>query len=88
MFSTECAHFLFEGQHAERWSFDIEILFIAREAGLKIIEVPINWNDVPGSKVNLFLDAMGMFHDLFVFKVRPAQVTPETFEEFAAEFSK
>jgi dolichyl-phosphate beta-glucosyltransferase len=88
MFAAECAHFLFERQQAERWSFDIEILFIARKAGLKIAEVPINWNDVPGSKVNLFLDAMGMFRDIFAFKVRHAQVTSETFEEFYAEFSK
>ena len=88
MFTAECAHFLFERQKAERWSFDIEILFIARKAGLQIAEVPINWNDVPGSKVNLFLDAMGMFGDIFTFKAHHAQVTPETFEGFYAEFSK
>ncbi len=88
MFTAECAHFIFERQQAERWSFDIEILFIARKAGLKIIEVPINWNDIPGSKVNLFLDAIGMFRDIFAFKIRHAQVTPEAFEEFYAEFSK
>lgn len=88
MFTAECAHFLFERQQAERWSFDIEILFMARKAGLKITEVPINWNDVPGSKVNPFLDSIGMFRDIFAFKVRHAQVTPETFEEFTAEFLK
>lgn len=88
MFTAECAHFLFERQQAERWSFDIEILFIARKAGLKIAEVSINWNDVPGSKVNLFLDAMGMFRDIFAFKHRHTYVSPEIFEEFTAEFSK
>ncbi len=88
LFTTECAHFLFERQQAERWSFDIEILFIARKAGLKTIEVPINWNDVPGSKVNLVLDAMGMFRDIFTFKRRHVQVSSETFEEFRDELSR
>jgi dolichyl-phosphate beta-glucosyltransferase len=88
MFKAECAHFLFERQQAEKWSFDIEILFIARKAGLKIIEVPINCNDVPGSKLNLFMDAIGMFCDMFTFKRRHAHVSPETFEEFFADFSK
>lgn len=88
MFTAECAFFLFEKQRAERWSFDIEILLIARKAGLKIVEVPINWNDVPGSKVNLFLDAIGMFCDIFTFKHRHMQVSPEIFEEFTTKFSK
>jgi len=88
MFRVESAFFLFERQQAERWSFDIEILFIARKAGLKIIEVPINWNDVPGSKVNLFLDAIGMFCDIFTFKRHHAHVSPEIFKEYAAKFSK
>jgi dolichyl-phosphate beta-glucosyltransferase len=88
MFTAECAHFLFERQRAERWSFDIEILFMARKAGLKITEVPINWNDVPGSKVNPFIDSIGMFRDIFAFKVRHDHVTPENFEKFTAEFLK
>lgn len=88
MFTAKCAYFLFERQQAERWSFDIEILFIARKAELEIIEVPINWNDVPGSKVNLLLDAIGMFCDIFTFKRRHVNVSPETFEEFTTKFSK
>ncbi len=88
MFTAECTFFLFERQQAERWSFDIEILFLARKAGIKVVEVPINWNDVPGSKLNLFIDAIGMFCDIFTFKRHHAQVSPETFKEFTAEFLK
>jgi dolichyl-phosphate beta-glucosyltransferase len=86
MFTAESAFFLFERQQSERWSFDIEILFIARKAGLIIVEEPINWNDVPGSKLNLFLDGICMFFDIFTFKRHHADISPENFEEFASKF--
>jgi dolichyl-phosphate beta-glucosyltransferase len=72
--------FLFKHQRSDRFSFDVEILFLARKAHLKIAEVAINWTNVPGSKVNLVTDALSMFRDIFRFRVMHRGVSPESFE--------
>jgi dolichyl-phosphate beta-glucosyltransferase len=80
MFSRKSAMFLFKHQRSDRFSFDVEILFLARKAHLKITEVAINWTNVPGSKVNLVTDALSMFRDIFRFRVMHRGVSPESFE--------
>ena len=39
-------------QQLERFGFDVEVLFIARRLGYSVIEVPVRWNDVAGTKVS------------------------------------
>lgn len=68
LFTSAAAMKVFERQTAERFSFDVELLFIARRLGLRISEVPINWENVPGSKVNLLLDSLDMLKDLIRFR--------------------
>lgn len=85
IFTAAAARFLFERQQSDGFSFDVEILFLARKAGLKIAEVPINWQNVPGSKVSLILDAMRMFRDVMIFKVRHRDVKPKDFTEHSSK---
>jgi glycosyltransferase involved in cell wall biosynthesis len=40
-------------QQIEGFGFDVEILFIAKKHGLQIVEVPVRWNNVEGTKVSL-----------------------------------
>lgn len=61
---------LFQKQTSEGFSFDVELLFLARKAGCTIVEVPINWTNVPGSKVNLGRDSLLMLKDIFIFRFR------------------
>jgi dolichyl-phosphate beta-glucosyltransferase len=82
MFSRESAMFLFKHQRSDRFSFDVEILFLARKANLKIAEVAINWTNVAGSKVNLVTDALSMFRDIFRFRVMHRGITPHSFAAF------
>lgn len=56
---------VFEMQSIERFGFDPEALFIAKKIGLRLLEVPVIWNDVEGSKVNYLTDSPKMFLDLF-----------------------
>lgn len=77
LFSEEAAEFLFSRQRSERFSFDVEILYIARKAGLSIAEVPVNWKNVPNSKVNLVIDSARMLFDIFRFMVWHKGVTPK-----------
>lgn len=71
---TQCGFKLFRGNVARklfryslinRFSFDVEILFLAQKAGYLINEVPIRWFNSPASKVNIFRDSIKMFIDLF-----------------------
>lgn len=64
MFRREVATAIFSRQKTVGFAFDVEILFIARRLSLSIIEVPVNWNAQPGSKVNLVTDSLRMLWDI------------------------
>ncbi len=54
LFETRVAREVFQRQRIERFGFDVEALFIARQLGYSAIEVPVRWNDVAGTKVTPF----------------------------------
>ncbi len=82
LFRAPAARFLFSRQRSTEFGFDVEILYIARKAHLKIVEVPVNWTNVPDSKVNLVVDSMKMFRDLFRFIMWHRNVDRSTYEGF------
>ncbi|MFW6220621.1 MAG: dolichyl-phosphate beta-glucosyltransferase [Nanoarchaeota archaeon] len=68
LFKRNVARKIFKLQTRYRFSFDVEILFIAKKKGFKIKEIPVKWIDKKGSKVNLLKDSTKMFIDLFKIK--------------------
>jgi dolichyl-phosphate beta-glucosyltransferase len=56
---------IFRQQTLMGWSFDIEILYLARRKKMLIKEVPIQWYFDAGSKVNAVKDALHMISDIF-----------------------
>ena len=46
--------------HEKRFAFDVELLVALTEAGATVIEYPIDWFDVPGSKVHFLRDTVHM----------------------------
>ena len=66
LFSARAAQLLFPLQQLDGFGFDVEILFLARRAGLVIREIPITWVYGRGSKVNVtsgaraFLDLLAI----------------------------
>ncbi len=46
------------------FSFDVEMLWIAKLQGYRVAEVPINWTHQEGSKVNILYDGIRMLRDL------------------------
>lgn len=55
---------VFRRQTITGWSFDIEVLFIARKRGYRILEMPIPWYFTPDSKVQVLRDSLKMGLDL------------------------
>eukprot|EP00331_Platyophrya_macrostoma_P008330 CAMPEP_0176425882 /NCGR_PEP_ID=MMETSP0127-20121128/11632_1 /TAXON_ID=938130 /ORGANISM="Platyophrya macrostoma, Strain WH" /LENGTH=254 /DNA_ID=CAMNT_0017807085 /DNA_START=392 /DNA_END=1156 /DNA_ORIENTATION=+ len=44
---------VFENNRLERWAFDVELLILAKRLQCHVVEVPVNWQEIPGSKVKL-----------------------------------
>ncbi len=65
LFTAESASTVFPLQRIDGFGFDIEVLYIGREKGYTLAEVPITWTDIKGSKVSLTLDSFRMFTDIF-----------------------
>ncbi len=68
MFRADVAEELFKRQTLMGWSFDVELLYIARLHGLSILEIPIPWYFNPESKVNVLRDSWRMFRDLLLIR--------------------
>jgi len=77
IFTNQSAQFLFERLRSERFSFDVELLLIASKAGMKIQEVPVNWHNVPDSKISLIKDSLMMFLDVIKFRFWHRDITPQ-----------
>lgn len=68
LFRAVTAHDLFSRMRMNGFSFDVEVLVMARFRGYCIAEVPVNWEHQPGSHVNLMLDSLRMLRDLFIIR--------------------
>lgn len=67
-FTASVARDLFQVQTLQGWSFDIELLYVARMRGYRVVEVPIDWYYNPQSKVHPVSDALKMLRDLVVIR--------------------
>jgi dolichyl-phosphate beta-glucosyltransferase len=74
---TQCGFKLFKSTPAKEiarsmlidgFSFDVEMLYIARQRGFSIKEVPVVWINSPASKVNFFKDSFNIFKDVLSIK--------------------
>jgi dolichyl-phosphate beta-glucosyltransferase len=68
-FKSTAAVDLFQCQTLPGWSFDVEILFIARKRGYKIVEIPIPWFFNSESKIRVLHDSFRMALDLFKIRL-------------------
>lgn len=69
-FRAEAAETLFQRQTLGGWSFDIEILYLARRKKMSIREIPVQWYFDPDSKVSAVRDALRMLGDIFRIHLR------------------
>jgi hypothetical protein len=50
------------------WAFDVEMLYIARRRGYRIVEIPIDWYFNADSKISVLHDSWRMFLDLLLIR--------------------
>jgi dolichyl-phosphate beta-glucosyltransferase len=70
LFSRAAARRLFRHLTTPRFGFDVEVLYLARRAKLKIAEVPVEWRNSPASTVSPLKDSLTMFADIFRIRCR------------------
>jgi dolichyl-phosphate beta-glucosyltransferase len=65
-FRARAAEDLFGVQRFDGMSFDVEVLYIARQRGYRIVEVPIDWYYRSESRVQRLADPVRMLLDILV----------------------
>jgi dolichyl-phosphate beta-glucosyltransferase len=66
---------ILEAARLDGFAFDVELLYLARHARLRIREIPVRWNHAEGSKVRFFQDSLRMLRE--VIALRAAGHHPE-----------
>jgi dolichyl-phosphate beta-glucosyltransferase len=69
LFSRPSLPYIIPYMHNEGWIFDVEMLMLAEFAGIPVVEVPIGWREVLGSKLNVVWDSLGMAYGLALLRL-------------------
>jgi len=69
LFTRPAARLIFGSLHLTRWAFDIEIVHIADLVGFRILEIPVTWTEVSGSKLNVVSASIQMLRDMFAIRL-------------------
>ena len=63
-FRRQAAETIFARQRIPGFGFDVEVLYLARKFGYRVLEVPVHWAHSEGSTVHMLRDSVRMFLDL------------------------
>jgi len=64
LFCRDTALALFMNLHVNRWAFDVELLFLAQQIGIPVVEIPVNWQEIAGSKLDPFYASLQIGRDM------------------------
>ncbi|MGZ4984691.1 MAG: dolichyl-phosphate beta-glucosyltransferase [Chthoniobacterales bacterium] len=57
---------------SDGFGFDVEFLYLAHKAGLRMREIPVRWDHHEGSKIDYVRDTMRMLQEIFALRTRSA----------------
>ncbi|KAJ3193957.1 dolichyl-phosphate beta-glucosyltransferase [Irineochytrium annulatum] len=66
--TRDAARKIFPNMHVEGWIFDIEMLLLGSWQNVPMVEVPVTWHEVGGSKMSLLRDSIRMAMDLLIIR--------------------
>ena len=55
---------------SDGFSFDVELLYLAHKANLRMREIPVRWNHHDGSKVHFVHDSLHMLQEVIILRLR------------------
>ncbi len=67
---------IFGRQTIDRWGFDVELLYIAKQLGFEVAEVPVRWFNDEASKVNAMSDGLKMLGEAMTARRLHKRLTP------------
>ena len=70
LFREKAAIKLFKMQQNRGFSFDVEILYLARKYRMRVAEVPVRWLNNDESKVSPVRDSLRVLRDLIKIRIR------------------
>lgn len=56
--------------HIDGFAFDVELLYLAHHAGLRLREIPVRWNHEEGSKISFLRDSVRMLEEIAELRKR------------------
>jgi dolichyl-phosphate beta-glucosyltransferase len=62
---------IFEAARIDGFAFDVELLYLAQRAGLRLREVPVRWNHAEGSKIVFAKDSWRMLREVVALRMQP-----------------
>lgn len=79
LWDTQCGFKLFRGDlarevfarlHTDGFAYDVEVLWRARQAGCKVVEVPVVWRHMEDSRVAPFRHSFQILRDVVAMRLR------------------
>ena len=75
-FRADAARAIFERQKIRGFGFDVEVLFLARQLGYGICEIPLEWAHNGDSRVDPLMDSLKMLLDVLAVRLAAARARP------------
>ena len=69
-FRLEVFRPILEHAKTDGFGFDVELLYLARKANLRMREIPVRWNHYEGSKVSFARDSVRMLREVAALRAR------------------
>lgn len=69
-FRLEVCRPILERAQTEGFGFDVELLYLAQRANLRLREIPVRWNHHDGSKVHFLHDSLAMLREVIALRGR------------------
>lgn len=67
-FRRDAARQIFSRQRLDGFSFDVEVLLLARALGLRVADLPVEWSDADATRLRVWRDGWRMLRDVWAVR--------------------